>query len=168
VQVNPALTQDEQTFVDQLIAGLGVYRAYYARMGPTNAAGPVAVDLSTPRAVDPDELATRLAAGEWVVDLRTRTAFAAGRLPGALNFELSNNFLTYLGWLYDWGAPLTLIGRPPSRSPAPAASWCASASTAWPAPPSEHRRTSPRGGSWAPTRSPTSPASRRRWPPTTR
>jgi hydroxyacylglutathione hydrolase len=109
-QVNPALTQDEQTFVDQLIAGLGAYPAYYAHMGPINAAGPAPVDLSTPRAVDAEELAGRLAAGEWVVDLRTRTAFAAGHLPGALNFELGNNFLTYLGWLYDWDAPLTLIG----------------------------------------------------------
>jgi hydroxyacylglutathione hydrolase len=109
--VNPALTQDEQAFVDQLIAGLGAYPAYHAHMGPTNAAGPHPVDLSTPRAVDPDELATRLAAGEWVVDLRTRTAFAAGHPPGALNFELSNNFVTYLGWLYDRGAPLTLIGE---------------------------------------------------------
>jgi glyoxylase-like metal-dependent hydrolase (beta-lactamase superfamily II)/rhodanese-related sulfurtransferase len=110
-RVNPALTQDEQTFVDQLIAGLGAYPAYYAYMGPTNAAGPEPVDLSTPRTVDPEELATRLAAGEWVVDLRNRTAFAGGHLPGALNFELSNNFLTYLGWLYDWDAPLTLIGE---------------------------------------------------------
>ena len=44
------------------------------------------------------------------MDLRTRRAFAAGHLPGTLNFELSTNFVTYLGWLYDWGAPLTLIG----------------------------------------------------------
>ncbi|MGY5884181.1 MBL fold metallo-hydrolase [Modestobacter lacusdianchii] len=110
-KVNPALTQDEQAFVDQLIAGLGAYPAYYAHMGPINAAGPDPVDLSTPRTVDAAELATRLEAGEWVVDLRARTAFAAGHLPGALNFELSNNFLTYLGWLYDWNAPLTLIGE---------------------------------------------------------
>ncbi|SCX60617.1 Glyoxylase, beta-lactamase superfamily II [Klenkia marina] len=109
-QVNPALTQDEQTFVDELIAGLGAYPAYYAHMGPINAAGPAPVDLSAPRTVDAEELAGRLAAGEWVVDLRTRTAFAAGHLPGALNFELGTNFLTYLGWLYDWDAPLTLIG----------------------------------------------------------
>ncbi len=107
---NPALTQDEQTFVDELIAGLGAFPAYYAHMGPINAAGPAPVDLSAPRAVDADELAGRLAAGEWVVDLRTRTAFAAGHLPGALNFELGDNFVTYLGWLYDWDAPLTLIG----------------------------------------------------------
>jgi rhodanese-related sulfurtransferase len=80
-------------------------------MGPANAAGPPPVDLSLPRPVDPDELARRIADREWVVDLRTRTAFASGHLPGTLNFELSDNFLTYLGWLYDWGAPLTLIGE---------------------------------------------------------
>lgn len=110
--VNPALTQDEQTFVDQLIAGLTAIPAWYAAMGPANAAGPPPVDLSMPRPVDPAELADRLAAGEWVVDLRTRTAFAAGHLPGALNFELAvANFVTYIGWLVPRGAPLTLIGE---------------------------------------------------------
>jgi rhodanese-related sulfurtransferase len=110
-RVNPALTQDEQSFVDELLAGLGAFPAYYAHMGPANAAGPAPVDLSLPRLVDPQELGRRISDGEWVVDLRTRTAFAAGHLPGTLNFELSDNFLTYLGWLYDWGAPLTLIGE---------------------------------------------------------
>ncbi|MGY2085216.1 MBL fold metallo-hydrolase [Blastococcus sp. SYSU DS0539] len=111
-RVNPALTQDEQTFVDQLIAGLTAIPAWYAHMGPANAAGPAPVDLSMPRLVDPEELAGRLAAGEWVIDLRSRTAFAAGHLPGALNFELAiANFVTYVGWLVPWGAPLTLIGE---------------------------------------------------------
>ena len=110
-RVNPALAQDEQSFVDQLMSGLGAYPAYYVQMAPTNAAGPPPVDLSRPRAVDADELAQRIAAGEWVVDLRARTAFAAGHLPHTLNFELSDNFVTYLGWLYDWGSPLTLIGQ---------------------------------------------------------
>ena len=114
-RVNPALTQDEQDFVDQLVAGLDAYPAYYAHMGPINAAGPNPVDLSRPRVVDPAELGRRLIVGEWVVDLRTRTAFAAGHLPGALNFELSDNFITYLGWLYDWGTPLTLIAETPEQ-----------------------------------------------------
>ena len=109
-RVNPALTRDERSFVDELIEGLGAFPAYYAHMGPANAEGPAPVDLSLPRLVDAEELAGRIAAGEWVVDLRTRRAFAAGHLPGTLNFELSTNFVTYLGWLYDWGAPLTLIG----------------------------------------------------------
>ncbi len=111
-QANPALTQDEQTFVDQLIAGLTAIPAWYAHMGPANAAGPAPVDLSMPRLVDPEELTGRLAAGEWVIDLRSRTAFAAGHLPGALNFELAiANFVTYVGWLIPWGAPITLVGE---------------------------------------------------------
>jgi hydroxyacylglutathione hydrolase len=111
-RVNPALTQDEQTFVDQLIAGLTAIPAWYAHMGAANAAGPAPVDLSMPQLVDPAELAERLAAGEWVIDLRSRTAFAAGHLPGALNFELATaNFVTYVGWLVPWGAPITLIGE---------------------------------------------------------
>ena len=106
---NPALTNDEQTYVDELIAGLHAYPAYYAHMGVINADGPAPVDLSMPEPVDPAELRRRIDAGEWVVDLRSRTAFAAGHLAGTKGFELSTQFVTYLGWLYSWGAPLTLL-----------------------------------------------------------
>ena len=80
-------------------------------MGVINRHGPAPVNLSPPAPVYPDELRRRIDAGEWVVDLRNRTAFAAGHLDGTLAFELSTSFVTYLGWLYTWGAPLTLIGE---------------------------------------------------------
>lgn len=108
---NPALTQDEQSYVDELLAGLAAFPAYYAHMGVINTQGPAPVDLSLPEPVAPDELRRRIDGGEWVVDLRERTAFAAGHLGGTLGFELSDSFVTYLGWLYQWGAPLTLIGE---------------------------------------------------------
>lgn len=111
LRTNPALTSDEQDYVDQLLAGLSDYPAYYAHMGVINEAGPAPVDLSLPEPVDPVELRRRLDAGEWVVDLRSRTAFAAGHLAGSRGFELSESFVTYLGWLYEWGQPLTLIGE---------------------------------------------------------
>lgn len=38
-QSNPALTHDEQTYVEELIAGLSTYPAYYAHMGVINAEG---------------------------------------------------------------------------------------------------------------------------------
>jgi hydroxyacylglutathione hydrolase len=110
-RVNPALTLDEQEYVDTLLAGLDAFPAYYAHMGPMNSAGPAPVDLTLPQPVDPAELRRRIDAGEWVVDLRQRTAFAAGHLSRSLNFELGTNFVTYLGWLYTYGAPLTLIGE---------------------------------------------------------
>ncbi len=109
-RVNPALTLAEQDYVDALLAGLDAYPAYYAHMGRINRRGPAPVDLSPPAPVDPAELRRRIEAGEWVVDLRDRTAFAAAHLTGSLGFELSDNFVTYLGWLYRYGTPLTLVG----------------------------------------------------------
>lgn len=109
-RTNPALTRDEQDYVDELLAGLADFPAYYAHMGVINRKGPVAPDLSPPSLVDLSELRGRIDAGEWVVDLRNRTAFAAGHLSGTYGFELSGSFVNYLGWLYEWGAPLTLIG----------------------------------------------------------
>ncbi len=110
-QVNPVLTQDEETYVRELLAGLSAWPAYYVHMAPANAAGPSEPDLSLPGLADPDELRTRIEAGEWVVDLRARTAFAAGHVRGTLNFGLDGGFATYLGWLISWGTPLTLLGE---------------------------------------------------------
>jgi len=112
---NPALTQEQERWVADTLAGLDAYPAYYAHMGPANSSGPGAPDLTAPEAADKDTLATRIAAGEWVVDLRTRTAFAAGHVTGTLNFGLDGQFATYLGWLIPWGTPLTLLGDTPEQ-----------------------------------------------------
>jgi glyoxylase-like metal-dependent hydrolase (beta-lactamase superfamily II)/rhodanese-related sulfurtransferase len=113
--VNPALAKDERAYVDEILAGLGAWPAYYAHMSPRNAAGPSAPDLSPPAVADVGELRRRIDAGEWVVDLRHRSAFAAGHAPGTLNFGLDGSFATYLGWLIAWGSPLTLLGEVPAQ-----------------------------------------------------
>lgn len=110
-RINPALTLDESDYVRELLAGLDAYPAYYVHMSPANAAGPTPADLTPPRRADAAEIRRRLEAGEWVVDLRTRTAFAAGHVPGTLNFGADGSLATYLGWLIPWGMPLTLLGE---------------------------------------------------------
>ncbi len=109
-QVNPVLTMAEHAYVDALLAGLDAYPTYYAHMGPVNLAGPGAADLTPPRPADPAEIRRRIDAGEWVVDLRNRIAFAAGFLPGSFSFSLDGSFASYLGWAMPWGTPLTLLG----------------------------------------------------------
>ncbi|QHY94421.1 molybdopterin biosynthesis protein MoeB [Streptomyces sp. S4.7] len=108
---NTALTVDVDTFVADLLAGLEDVPAYYAHMGPANAAGPAPVDLTPPALADPAEIATRLAAGEWVVDLRNRVAFAEGHVAGSFNFEADGKIATYLAWMIPWGKPVTLLAE---------------------------------------------------------
>ena len=109
-RINPALVLDEQRYVDELLAGLDAYPAYYAHMGPANAAGPSDADLSPPGRAEAAEIRRRIEAGEWVVDLRARRAFAAGHVAGTLSFDLDGSVATYLGWLIPWGTPLTPLG----------------------------------------------------------
>ncbi|MFT4745389.1 MAG: hydroxyacylglutathione hydrolase [Nitriliruptoraceae bacterium] len=111
---NQALTaNDEDAFVAELLAGLDAWPAYYAHMAPLNRNGPAPVDLTPPAQVDGAELQRRLHAGEWVVDLRSRRAYADGHLVGTVNVELADSMSTYLGWILDWGVPLTLIADTP-------------------------------------------------------
>ena len=110
-RVNPVLILAEDRYVSELLAGLDAYPAYYAHMGPANAAGPAGPDLSAPRRADAAELRRRIDAGEWVVDLRARRAFAASHVAGTLSFDLDGSFATYLGWLIPWGTSLTLLGQ---------------------------------------------------------
>ena len=112
---NPVLTEDEERWVADTLAGLDDYPAYYVHMDPFNSAGPHAPDLSAPETADKDTVAARIAAGEWVVDLRNRTAFAGGHVTGTLNIGVDGQFATYLGWLMPWGTPLTLLGDTPEQ-----------------------------------------------------
>ncbi|MBO1287243.1 MBL fold metallo-hydrolase [Streptomyces sampsonii] len=112
---NEALVKDADTFVADLLAALDDVPGYYAHMGPVNSAGPAPVDLTPPATADPAALADRLAAGEWVVDLRHRVAFAEGHVPGTYNFEADGQLATYLAWLIPWGKPVTLLAESPAQ-----------------------------------------------------
>lgn len=110
IMSNPAFTTDEDEFVTELIAGLDAFPSYYAHMGPANQAGAGAIDLSLPQVATAQDIAARIAAGEWVVDLRHRRLFAGSHVKGSLSFDVHGNAVTYLGWMIDWGTPVTLLG----------------------------------------------------------
>jgi hydroxyacylglutathione hydrolase len=108
---NPVLTLDEPGYIRSLLAGLDAWPAYYAHMSPANLAGPAGPDLTPPQRADPAEIRRRIAAGEWVVDVRDRKAFAAGFVRGSVSFPLDGSFATHLGWTIPWGSPVTLLGE---------------------------------------------------------
>lgn len=110
-RANIALTiTDEEEFVATLLSGLAVYPRYYVHVASRNKVGAAGVDLSPAIEADPAELARRIHVGEWVVDLRARTAYAGDHVTGTINIEVAGNFVTYLAWLIPWGTPVTLVG----------------------------------------------------------
>jgi len=108
---NPAASSEEAGFVADLLAGYTPYPAYYARMAPLNRAGPGPLDLQPLPLLTPAELSRGMAAGHWLVDLRPRTEFARGHLPGSVNVELRDTLPSHLGWVMPWGTPLALLGE---------------------------------------------------------
>ncbi|RKN50299.1 MBL fold metallo-hydrolase [Micromonospora endolithica] len=114
-QANPVMRLAADEFVTETLAGLDAYPAYYAHMGAANATGPTPVDLSPVTRADAAELRERIAAGQWVVDLRHRKAYAASHLAGTVSLGLDGPMSTWLGWLIDWGVPITLLAETPEQ-----------------------------------------------------
>src|ERR1700704_3153947 len=89
-RVNDALPEPAPSrCVERLVAGLIAYPAYYAHVGARNRGGPAPIDLSPPEPVEPEQLTERISAGEWVVDLRDRTAYAADHVAGTIGIGLA-------------------------------------------------------------------------------
>jgi hydroxyacylglutathione hydrolase len=101
---------DEDTFVARLLAGLGSYPAYFARLAEVNRRGPdlvTAPPLLAPLAAR--EVRRLLADGAVALDVRPVVDYAAGHLPGSLSIPLRAQFATWLGWLITPDVPLVVV-----------------------------------------------------------
>jgi len=109
LQFNPALLQDRDPFVEELVAGFGPVPAYYDHMAPLNRAGAGRARPRPGRPVTRNEVTDAILAGEWVIDLRRRDTFAHGHVAGSVGVEYSHQFATYVGWLVPWADDLVLL-----------------------------------------------------------
>ncbi len=100
---NPLLAgADEDAFVARLLAGLGSYPPYFARLGEVNRRGPSVVSEPVAlAAVDVEAAQSLIARGGQVVDVRPIGDYAAGHMPGSVSIPLRDAFATWLGWLID-------------------------------------------------------------------
>jgi glyoxylase-like metal-dependent hydrolase (beta-lactamase superfamily II)/rhodanese-related sulfurtransferase len=99
---NPLLAApDEDAFVAQLLAGLGTYPPYFARLREVNRRGPTVYGERWPRlaSLDVEEAKRLVEAGAELIDVRPVKEFAAGHVPGSLSVPLRPQFATWLGWL---------------------------------------------------------------------
>jgi hydroxyacylglutathione hydrolase len=108
---NPLLAApDEDDFARRLLASLGSYPAYFARLGEVNRRGPGLLAGDAKLApLTPAALRSRVDRGGWVIDVRPVADFAAGHIPGAVSIPLRDQFATWLGWLMPDNAPLGFV-----------------------------------------------------------
>jgi len=108
---NPLLQlDDEATFVDALVSGLGSYPTYFRRLPEVNRRGPRLYPAlpELPR-LDLETVQAHLAGGAALVDARPIDAFAQGHATGSISIQHRAAFASWLGWLVDLDRPVVFI-----------------------------------------------------------
>ena len=109
-ELNPALTQDEETFVETMLAGYDTFPSYYARTPDANAAGPEKVDLHDTATLGVEQVKEALAQeGTWVVDVRERDDYLTQHLKGSVSFPLGAGLGVYFPWVAPSDARIVLL-----------------------------------------------------------
>ncbi len=104
---------DEDRFVDDLLATYGSFPDYFRRLPEVNRRGPQPLDaLPSLARLSLVEFEAHLAAGAVVVDARPIGRFSEAHVPGSLSNALRPTFASWIGWLVDPDRPLLFILDP--------------------------------------------------------
>ena len=101
---------DEDAFVQEVLAGQPEPPKYFAEMKRINRDGPRLLGaLRRPARVPLARVTELVGSGAFVVDTRAAADFAAGHLAGTLNIPLNRAFTTWAGWLVPYTRDFYLI-----------------------------------------------------------
>ena len=101
---------DEDRFVQAVLAGQPEPPKYFAEMKRINKAGPPLLGgARRPRRLPETRLPRLLDEGALVVDTRHAADFAAGHVPGTLGIPLNRSFTTWAGWLVPYDRDFYLV-----------------------------------------------------------
>jgi hydroxyacylglutathione hydrolase len=111
--VRPA---DVDEFARTLLRGQPAFPAYFARMRPTNQAGPRLLGgrVPEPRPLSIADARAALEGDALVVDLRPPADHALAHVPGSMSIPTGSSFGTWLGWVVDPDRPLILLLADPA------------------------------------------------------
>jgi hydroxyacylglutathione hydrolase len=94
---------DVDAFARALLSGQPSFPRYFARMRPTNQAGPRLLGATIPasRPLGLGEVRAAIERGALVVDARAPTAWTSAHVPGSVSIPAGSSFGTWLGWVVD-------------------------------------------------------------------
>ena len=101
---------DEDEFVQAVLAGQPEPPKYFAQMKRINRDGPPVLNgFDRPPRLTADRLRGVLNSGARVVDTRPADSYAAGYVPGTISIPLNRSFNTWAGWLIPYDREFYLI-----------------------------------------------------------
>jgi hydroxyacylglutathione hydrolase len=110
---NPLLQiDDEDEFVERLVAGFGTLPPYFLRLPEVNRRGALLQAREELPPLGVAQAQRLVADGATVVDVRPIDAFAAGHVPGALSNALRPVFGAWLAWLVPPDDPIVFVTGP--------------------------------------------------------
>lgn len=103
--------EDVEVFANRLLRGQPAVPRYFARMRPTNQAGPALLGgrVPEPRALSLEETRAALSGGALLLDLRPAADHAIAHAPGSRSIPLGPSFGTWLGWVIEPDRQLVLV-----------------------------------------------------------
>jgi hydroxyacylglutathione hydrolase len=102
--------ETEEDFVNEVLSGQPEPPVYFAKMKAGNRDGwQVLGGLSIPEHLPADRLDELLGSGARVVDLRPRTSYQGGHIPGTLSIPYNKGFTNWAGWLLSYDEPVYLL-----------------------------------------------------------
>lgn len=101
----------EHEWVRDLLADMPPAPRYFARMKQVNRQGPGVLgrDLPGTQPLPLSAVQHHIDEGALVLDARSKEAFAAAHIPGAIHIGLGKHFATWAGWVLPYDRPILLV-----------------------------------------------------------
>ena len=109
---SPVLVQKpEEQWIGELMSDMPLAPPYFRRMKKVNQEGPAILGPELPglKRVSAKEIHERVCDKCLILDVRSKEAFAAAHIPGAINIPFGAQLATWAGWVLPYDRPIQLV-----------------------------------------------------------
>ncbi len=109
----------EETWVADLLSDMPLAPPYFRRMKQVNSEGPPVIGAELPgqRRWSAKQVHERVCEECLIVDVRSKEAFSAAHIPGAINIPFGATLPSWAGWVLPYDRPTLLVVDEASRMP---------------------------------------------------
>ncbi|MGV3483560.1 MAG: MBL fold metallo-hydrolase [Planctomycetaceae bacterium] len=101
----------EEQWIGELMSDMPLAPPYFRRMKKVNQEGPAILGPELPgqRRIGAKEIHERVCEKCLILDVRSKEAFAAAHIPGAINIPFGAQLATWAGWVLPYDRPIQMV-----------------------------------------------------------